>query len=98
MSTRRRHARERRGGVTRARCGAAGVPQHACRFSGGDWYTLEERSFMRNTLFLACIIAIGIACGCTSTDGGSGSNQVQGLVNGKAFNAKEAMSNHVLSG
>jgi hypothetical protein len=53
---------------------------------------------MRDTLFLACSLAVVIACGCGNTDAGSGPNQVMGLVNGKAFVAREAMSNHVLSG
>src|SRR6266571_1329619 len=59
-----------------------------------------QRSFMRTTRFLACILPIMVACGGSTTGpdaGGSGPNHVDGLVNGKAFNAKEAMSNHVLS-
>jgi hypothetical protein len=41
-----------------------------------------------------------VACGSSTMGadaGGSGPNHVDGLVNGKAFNAKEAMSNHLLS-
>jgi hypothetical protein len=55
---------------------------------------------MRTTWFLACILSIMVACGGSTTGadaGGSGPNHVDGLVNGKAFNAREAMSNHVLS-
>jgi hypothetical protein len=59
---------------------------------------------MGNTSFLACSLSLVIACGGTTpgadagADAGSGPNQVLGLVNGKAFDAKEAMSNHVVSG
>lgn len=55
---------------------------------------------MRTTWFLACILPIMVACGGSATGAdasGSGPNHVDGLVNGKAFDAREAMSSHVLS-
>lgn len=48
---------------------------------------------------LTYILVIAASCGGTSTGAdasASGPNQVQGLVNGKAFNAKEALSSHFL--